>query len=64
LETSQYFAAVQHRQGLKVACLEEVAYRMRYIDANQVRKLAGKYNDEYRTYLESVASEPPVEGWG
>jgi glucose-1-phosphate thymidylyltransferase len=60
LETSQYFAAIQHRQGLKVACLEEVAYRMGYIDANQVRKLAGRYNHEYRTYLESVASEPPV----
>lgn len=59
LETAQYFAAIEHRQGLKVACLEEVAYRMRYIDAQQVAKLAQSYNGEYRAYLLSVASEPP-----
>jgi glucose-1-phosphate thymidylyltransferase len=58
LETAQYFAAVQHRQGLKVACLEEVAFRMGYIDAARVRRLAEKYNDDYRTYLENIASEP------
>jgi glucose-1-phosphate thymidylyltransferase len=58
LETAQYFAAIQHRQGLKVACLEEVAYRMGYVDAAQVRKLAGKYNDDYRAYLENIAAEP------
>jgi len=59
LETAQYFAAIEHRQGLKVACLEEVAYRMGYIDAKQVAKLAESYNGEYRAYLLSVASEPP-----
>lgn len=59
LETAQYFAAIEHRQGLKVACLEEVAYRMGYIDAQQVAKLAEGYNGEYRAYLLSVAAEPP-----
>jgi glucose-1-phosphate thymidylyltransferase len=58
LETAQYFAAVERRQGLKVACLEEVAYRMGYIDAPQVRKLSEKYSGDYRTYLQNVASEP------
>lgn len=58
LETAQYFAAIQHRQGLKVACLEEVAYRMGYIDAAQVRRLAEKCNSDYRAYLTNVASEP------
>jgi glucose-1-phosphate thymidylyltransferase len=58
LETAQYFAAIQHRQGLKVACLEEVAYRVGFIDAAQVRRLAQKYNGEYRTYLQNIASEP------
>ena len=58
LETAQYFAAIQHRQGLKVACLEEVAYRMGYVDAAQVRRLAEKYNGDYRAYLENIATEP------
>jgi glucose-1-phosphate thymidylyltransferase len=62
LETSQYFAAVERRQGLKVACLEEVAYRMGYIDAAKVRKLAEKYNGDYRAYLQTVASESPDLG--
>jgi glucose-1-phosphate thymidylyltransferase len=59
LETAQYFAAVERRQGLKVACLEEVAYRMGYIDAPQVRKLAERYDGDYRTYLQNIASESP-----
>jgi glucose-1-phosphate thymidylyltransferase len=57
LETAQYFAAIERRQGLKVACLEEVAYRMGYIDVAQVRKLAEMYTDDYRTYLQEIASE-------
>ena len=57
LETAQYFAAIERRQGLKVACLEEVAYRMGYIDVAQVRKLAERYTGDYRTYLQDIASE-------
>jgi glucose-1-phosphate thymidylyltransferase len=57
LETSEYFAAIERRQGLKVACLEEVAYRMGYIDVAQVRKLAERYTGDYRTYLQDIASE-------
>ena len=57
LETAQYVSTIQHRQGLEVACIEEVAYRMGYIGAAQVRKLAEKYVGEYRLYLEAIASE-------
>jgi len=59
LETAQYFAAIERRQGLKVACLEEIAYRMGNIGAEQVRKLAEKYTGDYRKYLENIASESP-----
>jgi len=59
LETAQYFAAIERRQGLKVACLEEVAYRMGYIDVAQLRKLAERYTGDYRTYLQEIASEFP-----
>jgi len=57
LETAQYFAAIEHRQGLKVACLEEIAYRLGYIDSHRVAKLAQNYTGDYRAYLLSVASE-------
>ncbi len=40
LEASTYVETIEKRQGLKVACVEEVAYRMGYIDADQLKKLA------------------------
>jgi glucose-1-phosphate thymidylyltransferase len=40
MEAGQFIETIEKRQGLKVACLEEIAYRMRYISAEQVRKLA------------------------
>jgi len=40
LEASNFIETIEKRQGLKVACIEEVAYRMGYIDAEQVRRLA------------------------
>jgi glucose-1-phosphate thymidylyltransferase len=57
LESAQYFAAIEHRQGLKVACLEEVAFRMGYINATQMEKLAGKYPGEYGEYIRTIARE-------
>jgi glucose-1-phosphate thymidylyltransferase len=40
MEAGQFIETIEKRQGLKVACLEEIAYRMNYINANQVRNLA------------------------
>lgn len=61
LETSQYVATLERRQGLKVACIEEVAYRMGYINSEQVSRLAENYVGEYRTYLKSVAASSSKE---
>ena len=40
MEAGQFIETIEKRQGLKVACLEEIAYYMNYIDAEQVKKLA------------------------
>ena len=40
LEAGNFIESIESRKGLKVACIEEIAYRMNYIDADQVRKLA------------------------
>ena len=52
LEASTFVETIERRQGLKIACLEEVAYRMGYIDAAQVEKLARPLmNSGYGRYL-------------
>ena len=58
MEASNFIATVEKRQNLKVACLEEIAYRMGYIDNEQLVKLAQplKKND-YGKYLLRLARE-------
>ena len=52
MEAGQFIETIEKRQGLKVACLEEIAYRMGYIDDKQVRKLAEPLkNNAYGQYL-------------
>ena len=52
LEASTFVETIERRQGLKIACLEEVAFRMGYIDAAQVEKLARPLmNSGYGQYL-------------
>jgi glucose-1-phosphate thymidylyltransferase len=58
LEASQFIATVEKRQGLKVACLEEIAYRAGYISAEQVEKLAAPLKkNAYGQYLLAMLKE-------
>ncbi len=58
LEAGNYIATIEHRQGLKIACLEEVAFRMGYIDRAALEKLIDQLpQGEYRAYLQVVAAE-------
>jgi len=58
MEAGQFIETIEKRQGLKVACLEEIAYRMNYIDANQVKKLAEPLQKNgYGQYLLSLVKE-------
>ncbi|WP_376742687.1 glucose-1-phosphate thymidylyltransferase RfbA [Ensifer canadensis] len=55
LEASEFVATLERRQGFKIACPEEVAYRLGFIDANQLESLAGQYGKSaYGHYLTSV----------
>lgn len=59
-EASSFIATLEHRQGLKVACLEEVAWRMGYISDKDLQELAYEHNGKtgYREYLLNVLENP------
>jgi glucose-1-phosphate thymidylyltransferase len=58
LQAATFIEAIEQRQGLKVACIEEIAYRMHYIDAGQLEQLAMPMkNNKYGQYLLDVLNE-------
>jgi glucose-1-phosphate thymidylyltransferase len=61
LEAAQYIATIERRQGLKIACPEEIAYRQGYIDAAALEKLGqAMAKNAYGAYLLSLLREPMV----
>ena len=57
-EASTFIEVIEKRQGLKVACLEEIAFRQGWIDAKQLKKLAEPMlKNNYGKYLLSLAEE-------
>jgi len=64
LDATEFVATLERRQGFKIACPEEVAYRMRFIDEKQLEKLAvalGK--SEYGRYLHRILQAGPQLGF-
>ena len=55
-QAANYIQVIEARQGLKVACIEEVAFEMGYIDQAQLEKLAAGMGHEYGAYLRDVAA--------
>jgi glucose-1-phosphate thymidylyltransferase len=63
LEASNYIATIEHRQGLKIACLEEVALRVGFITQAQLETTIDRLpKGEYRDYLRMVCAEGPSAG--
>ena len=58
LRASQYVQTIEENQGIKIACLEEVAYRMKYITKDELKKSIEKYNNnEYFDYVKNLIEE-------
>ena len=58
LEAGQFIATLEHRQGLKIGCLEEISYRKQWIDATQLEKIAQSFaKNAYGQYLFNLIKE-------
>ena len=58
LQAANFFGVIEQRQGLKVGCIEEIAYRMKFIDKNKFGNLINTMpKSQYREYLERVKAE-------
>jgi glucose-1-phosphate thymidylyltransferase len=61
LQAANFIQAIEERQGLKVACVEEIAYRMGYITADDVLRIAKTMEKSgYGQYLLSMLEQPPA----
>ncbi|MDX1522987.1 MAG: sugar phosphate nucleotidyltransferase, partial [Anaerolineae bacterium] len=59
LEASDFVKTIEHRQGLKVGCIEEIAYRKGFIGADEIIKIAEvSNNNPYCSYLRALLEEP------
>jgi len=59
LSAANYIQVIEERQGLKICCPEEIAYRMGYINAEQLERLAEPYkNNGYGQYLFNIIAHP------
>jgi glucose-1-phosphate thymidylyltransferase len=53
-QASQFIQIVEQRHGLKIACVEEIAYHMKYITAEELGRLAAALKNEYGAYLRNI----------
>ncbi len=56
LDAGNFVAAIEKRMGLKISCPEEIAFRLGFIDQQQLSRLADQYTNEYGDYLRHIAN--------
>jgi len=54
IDATMFIKMIEDRQGLKIGCIEEIAYRMKYIDKNQLKSIANSVNVSYGKYLRRI----------
>jgi glucose-1-phosphate thymidylyltransferase len=57
IDASNFIKTIEERQGLKIGCIEEIAYRMGYITKEKIMDIASSFTTNYGDYLMSVAQE-------
>lgn len=58
IDAANYIATIERRQGLKIGCPEEIAYRMGFIDHDKLEKIVTRLPDnDYRNYLKKILNE-------
>jgi len=58
IDASNYIATIERRQGLKIGCIEEIAYRMGYIEQSQLKKIINQSpENDYKKYLRLILNE-------
>lgn len=60
MQAASFVQTIEQRQGLKIACLEEIAWEMGFISADQLRQLADRMPNDYGQYLRGILSGSPI----
>jgi glucose-1-phosphate thymidylyltransferase len=59
VQATNFIQIIEQRQGLKIACLEEIAFRMGYISKEKIEEVAQSMrNSTYGEYLQALVREP------
>ena len=57
IQASQFVQVIEERQGLKIGCIEEIAFRRKFITQSDLLRMAGQMNTPYGEYLKGIAKE-------
>lgn len=57
LEAGQFVETIERRQGYKIACLEEISYKNKWISTEELFEIANEYNNDYGVYLKELVNE-------
>ncbi len=61
IQAGEFVRTIEQRQGLRIGCLEEIAFNQGWLDAQGLRAAAGDYKSSYANYLHQLASRKPQE---